>query len=493
MDIAVLGLGCTSAAVTGSLTVTGTWTAYSNGTYLDGTTTVGDEHLTLPASCLQISGTTTTCERVAPVLQSLGYAVTMCTSAASGGCTCSATVNQTGWMGVVNLGATTRGQYTTSGTEVTLDNEARYSFCVPGNQLNMTPQGTSPTTAGTVVLQKSGSIGSGGSTATGDSGGAAGSGGVFGSGGIGGTGGTTGSSSVYGMPCTTNQDCPSDAVCCDGSSESCDGTRLPTGDGTSSKEFVVSADGLTVTDTITGLVWQRDGSGTRAGCATDSTHLTCTQAEGEAYCSGLLLGGFSDWRLPAEHELHTIVDLTQSNPAIDLTVFPRTTAGYYWTSSTFAVSPGEAWYVDFTYGKASCDIVSPQKVRCVRGARCYPASRFVVLSGGLVSDTLTNLVWQQQASTKTMAWAAAQTYCSGAGSGFRLPTMKELLSIVDFTVQSPLGPMINQTAFPSTPADAFWTSSPFDESSNGAWSVDFSHGGSGDVYVSEYCRVRCVR
>ena len=35
--------------------------------------------------------------------------------------------------------------------------------------------------------------------------------------------------------------------------------------------------------------------------------------------------------------------------------------------------------------------------------RCYPTNRFVVLAGGLVSDTLTNLVWQQQASRTTMS------------------------------------------------------------------------------------------
>jgi Protein of unknown function (DUF1566). len=190
----------------------------------------------------------------------------------------------------------------------------------------------------------------------------------------------------------------------------------------------------------------------------------------------------------------TLVDITAENPAIDLTVFPNTTAGYYWTSLTDALSPspGEVWFVDFIYGKALCDLVSPQKVRCVRGARCYPTSRFVVLSGGLVSDTLTNLVWQQQASTTTMAWNAAETYCAGAGSGFRLPTMKELLSIVDFTVHWPPGPMINQTAFPNTPAEAFWTSSPIDGSSYGAWLVNFA-GGSGEGYLSDYCWVRCVR
>ena len=58
----------------------------------------------------------------------------------------------------------------------------------------------------------------------------------------------------------------------------------------------------------------------------------------------------------------------------------------------------------------------------------------MVLSGGLVGDTLTNLVWQRQASTTTMTRAAAQTYCSSAGSDFRLPTLKELLSLVAISV-----------------------------------------------------------
>lgn len=35
-------------------------------------------------------------------------------------------------------------------------------------------------------------------------------------------------SAEYGSPCGTIQDCPANATCCNGSIESCDGTRLPT-------------------------------------------------------------------------------------------------------------------------------------------------------------------------------------------------------------------------------------------------------------------------
>ncbi|MGB8297301.1 MAG: DUF1566 domain-containing protein, partial [Polyangia bacterium] len=111
----------------------------------------------------------------------------------------------------------------------------------------------------------------------------------------------------YGMPCSTTDDCPSNATCSDGSNESFDGTRLPSGDGANSGQYAVSADGLTVTDTITGLVWQRDGSGTRAVCAAGTT---CTWAEAKVYCAALVLGGVSGWRLPGVMELSTIVDFT---------------------------------------------------------------------------------------------------------------------------------------------------------------------------------------
>jgi len=125
--------------------------------------------------------------------------------------------------------------------------------------------------------------------------------------------------------------------------------------------------------------------------------------------------------------------------------------------------------------------------------RCYPAplSRFVVLGGGLVRDTLTQLVWQQQASTTTMTWADAKTYCANAGSGFRLPTVKELVSIVDLTVTS--GATIDQTAFPNTPAETFWTSSPSAVSSGNAWGVYFDYGGSFSIVIGYSSRVRCVR
>ncbi len=328
-------------------------------------------------------------------------------------------------------------------------------------------------------------------------------------------GGSCAPSPWYGVMCATNLDCPANTTCCGGSDESCDGTRLPSGDGASPQEFVVSADGLTVTDTITGLVWQNDVSSARTGCS-GIGNFTCTWAEANAYCGGLSLGGLSGWRLPAVMELTTIVDVTKTSPAIDPTAFPKTpsTGWSFWTSSPdtspWMSAPDAAPHpplsslaraVLFDDGSSGSDGVdNDNMVRCVRGSRCYPISRFVAVDGGLIRDTLTKLTWQQQASATIMGWSDAHAYCLSVGSGFRLPTVKELASIVDATVTS--GATIKQDVFAKTPAGAFWTSSPYVGppsayvGSTGVWEIDFSSGFSyyDDVSNGSYgARVRCVR
>src|SRR5579863_1857547 len=103
LDISLAGLdptSCKNVTMTGSLNVSGTWTA-SNGTYTDGTTTTGTENLELPAGCLMLSGTTTTCNGIAGPLSALGFSNVSCTMASSGGgCSCTGTVQQSGLPGV---------------------------------------------------------------------------------------------------------------------------------------------------------------------------------------------------------------------------------------------------------------------------------------------------------------------------------------------------------------------------------------------------------
>ena len=100
LDLSLVGAGCPTAPVTGSLAVTGTLTANANGTYSDDTVTSGDEQFTLAPSCLVISSTPVTCDGAASIIKTLGYSSLTCTPAPGGGCTCAGTVHQTGGLGL---------------------------------------------------------------------------------------------------------------------------------------------------------------------------------------------------------------------------------------------------------------------------------------------------------------------------------------------------------------------------------------------------------
>jgi hypothetical protein len=66
-----------------------------------------------------------------------------------------------------------------------------------------------------------------------------------------------------------------------------------------------------------------------------------------------------------------------------------------------------------------------------------PTGHYVVAAGsGTVYDTKSNLTWQQTVSSTAYTWADAKAYCAGVGTslegtGWRLPTIRELQSIVD--------------------------------------------------------------
>jgi non-reducing end alpha-L-arabinofuranosidase len=184
LDLSLFGAGCATAPVSGDLAVTGTWTANADGTYTDQTTTTGTQQITLDASCLVISSTKVNCAGAAGLLSSVGYQSLTCLAAAGGGCNCTATVHQTGNLGVVSPAPSTSGNHAVAGSVLSLTGDSgntAYGYCASGSTLTVTPQGTNPPVSGTIVLQKSAGTGTGGTA------GAAGKPGVAGSGGSGGT------------------------------------------------------------------------------------------------------------------------------------------------------------------------------------------------------------------------------------------------------------------------------------------------------------------
>ena len=120
-----------------------------------------------------------------------------------------------------------------------------------------------------------------------------------------------------------------------------------------------------------------------------------------------------------------------------------------------------------------------------------PDGRYTT-ANGTVYDTRTKLTWQQAVPTTAM-WGNAKTYCSDlslSGTGWRLPTVKELQTIVD---QSRTNPSIDPNAFPSTGPEGFWSSSPCAGLPGSAWIVSFDLGKSACKDGGYNFWLRCVR
>jgi hypothetical protein len=122
------------------------------------------------------------------------------------------------------------------------------------------------------------------------------------------------------------------------------------------ESYTDNGDG-TVTDNVTGLVWQK---AVPAG--------TYTWAQAKAYCPTLTLAGHGDWRLPSRIELTSIVDLgATGGPYINSVYFPSTPSNGFWSSSPAVGSLSSAWLAYFFDGATGPgDVSTPYNMRCVR-------------------------------------------------------------------------------------------------------------------------------
>lgn len=121
-----------------------------------------------------------------------------------------------------------------------------------------------------------------------------------------------------------------------------------------------------------------------------------------------------------------------------------------------------------------------------------PSCRYIVTADDTVFDQDTSLTWQRHPDDVVRTWDDAVSYCTNltvAGGGWRLPTQAELNTLIDEARENPA---IDQTAFPSTASDFFWSSQDANDSTS-AWKLEFGVGTSYTTAKSEGNRVRCVR
>ena len=140
----------------GSYEVSGSIT-FANGRYTDNTQTHGGEQFDLSPACLTVSGVPVECKPLGNLFAAL-FAPAQCSANAVGGCGCSATIAQSGGLALLSPVAGTSGDYTTAGSTLTLDDSARYRYCVAQDTLTLTPESQFQSQTGQVVLQRTGGV-----------------------------------------------------------------------------------------------------------------------------------------------------------------------------------------------------------------------------------------------------------------------------------------------------------------------------------------------
>jgi hypothetical protein len=271
--------------------------------------------------------------------------------------------------------------------------------------------------------------------------------------------------------------------------------------------YTVEAD--VVTDNVTKLRWQRLMPVNYPGCSAQYEFVGrkhavgsgCTWADAKAYCESPELAkqlGGGTWRLPTRIELESLIDTSRLNTVDPL--FDDFPIDYVWSSSP-VLNPildglKMSWNVDFTMGGSGTGgRYKAGRARCVSspsddGGKEQKFAR----RSTTTRDLTTQLEWQSGPDSETRSWHEAVKYCERlelAEGGWHLPSLKELLTIIDPTRHRPA---INLAAFHTPPDARFWTSTEYLLEPNTAYVIDFASGMTGPAgSYDEKHFVRCVR
>ncbi|MGD9353293.1 MAG: DUF1566 domain-containing protein [Desulfobacterales bacterium] len=282
----------------------------------------------------------------------------------------------------------------------------------------------------------------------------------------------------------------------------------------------------TVTDNVTGLMWQQSPDTDGDGDIDAADKLSYDEAIDRA--STMTLGGYTDWRLPTIKELYSLIDFSGVDPS-----------GYEGTDTSGLVPFIDTAYFDFAYGDTNTGerIIDAQYassnlyvsntagdggrtlfgvnfadgrikgyglsffgsdktffVIYVRGNTDYGQNDFADNGDGTVTDTASELMWSQDDSGEGFSWEEALAWVEAKNtenylgySDWRLPNAKELQSIVDYT-RSPdttgsaaIDPLFNTTSITNEAgADDY----PFYWSSTTHANWNETSGGSAGAYVA---------
>jgi len=260
-----------------------------------------------------------------------------------------------------------------------------------------------------------------------------------------------------------------------------------------------------ILDTRTNLIWARNAS---------LSDFPLTWKEALDFINTMndsKLYGYNDWKLPNRKELYSLMSLDDINPSLPLGhPFDSVFNGYYWTATTCARLPDQAWYIHlggarvFKGMKYQSYMVWPvrenkegdSKIMQTGQQKCYdekgdfidcsgtgqdgefqsgiqvPGHRFEA-NDRTITDTFTNRMWLKDANiyNEPLNWQSAINEIEAINqekifgyNNWRLPGIRDLESLTDLGQHSP----------------ALSTNHPFDRIQEFYWSSTAS------AYDSDY-------
>ena len=108
------------------------------------------------------------------------------------------------------------------------------------------------------------------------------------------------------------------------------------------------------------------------------------------------------------------------------------------------------------------------------------------------SGGVKKLEWQddKDCTDKEFTYKEALKYAEDKGNGWRLPTLKELKSIVNYSKSYPA---VDERIFENVASSHYWSSTSYASSPKSAWVVTFYNGTDYWSAKSSSYFVRCVR
>lgn len=230
----------------------------------------------------------------------------------------------------------------------------------------------------------------------------------------------------------------------------------------------------TVTDRVTGLMWQKVDAG------------ECTWDLAVSNSTNVTTGGYTDWRLPTPMEMFSIFD-HKTNPAVNAVCFPDNPAGaasYWWTTDIYGTNSALVWVANSGGGLGpKSKTQTTTHARYVRGGKPSNGHNYCNNGDGTITDLDTGLMWQQVPATAVtwgVALSNAESLSLGGFTDWRLPNIKEMQTLTDYalataTTSAAAKACVNRVLFPTntTPATAYWSSTPKSPASdNQAWLLE---------------------